>query len=83
MAGRDNGGLCMLLNGNAINTQGQGFFKTLKKIVRGDSVAHLSCFLFPKKEEISFSGTYLEQKSSPMNLEREFTKDSCVQEINN
>lgn len=64
----------MFLNGNAINTQGQGFFKTLKKIMSGSSAAHISCFLFPKKDGISFAGTYLEEKSSSMNLERNYTK---------
>lgn len=80
MAGRDNEELCMFLRGNAINIQGQGFFKTLKNIISGSSVAHISCFLFLKKDGISFSGTYLEQKSSSMNLEREYTKDHCIQE---
>lgn len=75
MAGRDNGELCMFFNGNAINTQEQGFFKPLKKIMSGSSVAHISCFLFSEKDRISFSGTYLEQKSSSMNLEREYRKD--------
>lgn len=82
MAGRDNDDLCMFLNGNAINTPGQGFFKMLKKIMSGSSVTHISCLLFSKKDGISFCGTYLEEKSPSMNLEREYTKDHCIQEIN-
>lgn len=73
----------MFLNGNAHNTQGQGFFKTLKKIMSGSCIAHISCFLFPKEHGISFSGTYLEQKSSSMKLERECTKEYCIQDITN
>lgn len=83
MAGKNNGELYIFLNRNAINTQGQGFFKTLEKIMSGSCVAHISCFLFPKKYRISFSGTYLEKKSSSMNLEREYAKDYCIQDITN
>lgn len=60
MAGRNNGDLCMFLNGNAINTQGQGFFKMLKKIMSGNSVTHS---YFQRRMEFHFVALIWKRKA--------------------
>lgn len=70
----------MFPNGNAINSQGQVFFKKLKKIVSDGSVVHIMFFLSEGRQNLIFWQLVGTETSSTI-LEREFVKDFYIQEL--
>lgn len=70
----------MFPNGNAINSQGQVFFKKLKKIVSDGSVVHIMFSLSEGRQNLIFWQLVGTESSSTI-LEREFVKDFYIQEL--